>query len=290
MKDFYTKNSLNVPWTLSPFFYKILESLSLSDSDKEICKKFYEDGYIVVDLELKDEFIEQLKEKVNQNLLNNKFLTQDPRYHYSDSPRLFEAWKTIPEVAKLAAHEKVLSTLSMLYGRAPYPFQTINFIKGSNQPLHSDFIHFGSIPFGWVGASWIALEDVDENNGTLTFCPKSHFEPYIDFCSLNLCVPKFGEQFENYAIYEDYIKKLADEKYEKKIFKAKKGQCLIWAANLLHGGIPIIDNTRTRWSQATHYYFNGCKKYYSPMFSDPYDSLYAEKDIKSKNILEKANE
>ena len=36
------------------------------------------------------------------------------------------------------------------------------------------------------------------------------------------------------------------------------GQALIWAANLFHGGSPIVDTTRTRLSQVTHYYFEGC--------------------------------
>lgn len=52
-------------------------------------------------------------------------------------------------------------------------------------------------------------------------------------------------------------------------FHAKKGQALIWAANLLHGGSRQTDPSLTRWSQVTHYYFDGCS-YYSPMESDPF--------------------
>ncbi|MEP5437286.1 MAG: hypothetical protein ABJQ08_11670, partial [Paracoccaceae bacterium] len=48
----------------------------------------------------------------------------------------------------------------------------------------------------------------------------------------------------------------------------KRGQAVIWCANLLHGGSPILDKSRTRHSQVTHYYFKGCV-YYTPMFSDP---------------------
>ena len=50
-------------------------------------------------------------------------------------------------------------------------------------------------------------------------------------------------------------------------FLARKGQALIWAANLLHGGSPQTDPTRTRWSQVTHYFFDDCI-YYTPAFSD----------------------
>ena len=50
-------------------------------------------------------------------------------------------------------------------------------------------------------------------------------------------------------------------------FLARKGQALIWCANLLHGGSPQTDPTRTRWSQVTHYFFDDCI-YYTPAFSD----------------------
>ena len=39
----------------------------------------------------------------------------------------------------------------------------------------------------------------------------------------------------------------------------KKGQALLWAANLLHGGSPQRDKRRTRLSQVTHYFFENCK-------------------------------
>jgi hypothetical protein len=54
-----------------------------------------------------------------------------------------------------------------------------------------------------------------------------------------------------------------------KTFEARKGQALIWCANLLHGGSPQIDPAMSRWSQVTHYFFDDCV-YYTPAFSDEY--------------------
>ena len=136
-----------------------------------------------------------------------------------------------------------------------------------------------------MAASWVALEDMDETNGTLVYCPKSHKLPIFDFKSLNLMYTKYGEQEENYTKYENFIEEvIKSNKFEKKPFIAKKGHAFIWAANLLHGGLKITDHNRTRWSQATHYYFEGCEKYYAPMFSDPFNGIYAEKNIIEKNI------
>jgi hypothetical protein len=50
-------------------------------------------------------------------------------------------------------------------------------------------------------------------------------------------------------------------------FVPRKGQAVIWAANLLHGGGLQTDKRLTRWSQVTHYYFEDCI-YYTPAYSD----------------------
>ncbi len=52
-------------------------------------------------------------------------------------------------------------------------------------------------------------------------------------------------------------------------FFAKAGQAMIWSANLLHGGDYHRDLVRTRWSQVTHYVFEGCACH-TPPLSDPY--------------------
>ena len=44
----------------------------------------------------------------------------------------------------------------------------------------------------------------------------------------------------------------------------EKGQALIWASNLIHGGAKQNDPARTRHSQVTHYYFEGVRSY-TPM-------------------------
>ena len=52
-------------------------------------------------------------------------------------------------------------------------------------------------------------------------------------------------------------------------FHAKKGQALIWAANLLHGCAAQKNVNRTRYSQVTYYFFENCC-YYTPMGSVPF--------------------
>ena len=52
---------------------------------------------------------------------------------------------------------------------------------------------------------------------------------------------------------------MAEHGFEAQYGTIRKGQALIWSANLLHGGAPQRDRSRTRHSQVTHYYFEGCR-------------------------------
>jgi len=287
MKDYYKDfDGMDMPWFESPFFYDLLESVKLTEEQYNLAKHFHEEGYAILDLELEDEFLDSIIVEINNKIQSDEFKSQESGYHYSEHPRLFEAWKWSHNVLSLAKNTKVIDTLKFLYGRNPLPFQTINFIGGAQQPLHSDTIHFSSVPQRWLGVSWIALEDVDEDNGTLMYVPKSHKLPIFEFSNIGIDVPKYGEQFDAYHQYEEFIKKLVkSQQLKKKVFTAKRGQTLIWSANLLHGSIPIKDTSRTRYSQATHYYFDECSHYYSPMFSDTLRGKLSLKNLKEKDII-----
>jgi hypothetical protein len=130
---------------------------------------------------------------------------------------------------------------------------------------------------------WIAFEDVDETNGTLRIVPGSHKWPVYEYHNLNLPHPDDIENGEavNYKIYEEFLVELIKSKNaSEKIVTLKKGQALIWAANMLHGGCNVsgvTDFNKTRLTQANHYFFKGCSKHYHPMFSRPLENQYAAK-------------
>ena len=69
--------------------------------------------------------------------------------------------------------------------------------------MHSDTIHFGTIPKGYLAASWIALEDTDEDNGALRVVEGSHKLLDIDYYLLKIEQPKDKKELEsNYKCYE----------------------------------------------------------------------------------------
>lgn len=152
--------------------------------------------------------------------------------------------------------------LEEVYQRRPFCFQTLHFRQGTQQAVHSDTIHFNSEPSGFMCGVWIALEDIDENNGPLIYYPGSHKLPEITMADVG--VPS---NRDHYAAYENFIgSNLQRTGLPSQLGMIKKGQAIIWAANLLHGGSPIVDPRRTRFSQVSHYFFEGCK-YYIPILS-----------------------
>lgn len=288
MKKYQTDiHATNWPLCESPFFYDLIKQIDLTQEERDLMIQFHEKGFVVLDLGLSDERLTAIRTEIDDINSNESTKTQDERYHYSKGKRIFEGWKQSKLLRDLSLNNKVLNFINLLYQRKPVPFQTITFNYGSNQPLHSDLLHFSSMPQRWMTACWIALEDMDENNGTLSYVPESHKLPIFEFYDLKIKAPTFGEQFESYAEYEEFLRQLVESKKLKtETLQCKRGHALIWASNLLHGGIEIKDTSRSRYSHVTHYYFEGCDKYYSPLFSESWKGEFSEKDLTNKNFYD----
>lgn len=188
-------------------------------------------------------------------------------WHASGSAdmRLQDAWRSCPEVRELACLDSVAELLSAVYGRRMFPFQTLNFACGSQQHLHADAVHFNTLPDAWMCGVWIALEDVDADNGPLLYAPGSH--RYRFGQNLDIGLPADTGDAHQGRFHDLWDTLAVSGGLEVKPFHARKGQVLIWTAHLLHGGDRHRDRDRTRWSQVTHFYGEGCL-YYTPMRSN----------------------
>lgn len=283
-KIFFNKtNSTNIPWIESPLFYEILKELR---TRKEFINKaidMHEKGYCIIDLNLDKKFIEKINSDIDKEINKGTVKKNPSIYHYNKFPRIVEAWKFSKNVGLLALNKKIFEFLSFFYKKKPIAFSTLNFIRGTEQPLHSDYMHFATTPHKFLAGVWVALEDTNKFNGPISLVPGSHKFDIIDFNTLNCSLPDSLDSLEkNYRLYENYIKELvASKKYKIKQIHIKKGQAIIWAANLLHGGTKMINKNKTRKSQVMHYHFHGCIKYYNPGFSDPNRGIFKER------ILEK---
>lgn len=276
--------ALNRPWFESPFFERLLAAQDVSPERAAMVRRFREDGYLVVEGLFEGELIDRILERYPWMF--------DPATRFEAPPdvvhrltraanRRQDAWAVVPAVRELACHDGVLDLLRFLYGREPVPFQTLNFLPGTEQSMHADAFHFLSVPAGFLCGVWVALEDITTRNGPLMYARGSHRLPAVELTDLKRWADRQDRELgPNYEIYEDYVRSVleaTDPPIER--LTCPKGTALIWAANLLHGGSPIEDPGSTRKSQVTHYYFEDCV-YYKPVHSDVALGEYALREVR----------
>lgn len=181
--------------------------------------------------------------------------------------RVQDAWRRSPAVRALALNPKLHEALRAAYGRPSFAFQTLNFERGSEQELHSDVIHFSSLPERFMCGVWIALEDVEPGSGPLVYYPGSHRLPLptMRAMGVNAETPA-PEDYERYFVPR-FAEIIAASGLAPKELIIRQGQAFVWAANLAHGGSPITAKGSTRRSLVVHCYFDDCV-YFTPMVSD----------------------
>ncbi len=223
---------------------------------RESMKTFNENGFLIIKNYLSVPQADAINAEMD-NLLKAGMVKQGHRN------KIMFAFHQSALLRKLATDEKLLQLLSLLLQGKATLFQSINFIMGSEQRTHSDSIHMTTYPLGGLLGVWIALDDITENNGPLHYYPGSHKLPYY----LNSDYHNEGSALllgkKSYAEYEEMIAaRIAAEGLEKKIFTARKGDLLVWHANLFHGGEPHTDRQLTRKSMVLHYFKQGAVCYH----------------------------
>lgn len=257
-----------VPLVESPLFPAMIDQLSLNDEERRIAMDLHERGFAVIDFP--DPEILERMERIKRRLAPRFGISPDQtevRGPEDAARRVQDAWLENEDVQAIAANPRIMDLLERLYGRPAVPFQTLNFPVGTEQKLHSDSNHFSSIPERFMCGVWLAMEDVHADAGPLTYAPGSHKWPIISNLMIGRRAAGSKTDSAQTPFENAWAALLEATGVEQELLIARKGQALIWAANLLHGGSPQHDRRRTRWSQVTHYYFKDCI-YYTPAHSD----------------------
>jgi len=178
-------------------------------------------------------------------------------HYYSNSIRQLIFTPAIAQFLALIFESKALAS------------QTLGFLRGSADAIHQDTAYVPYTCPTSFAASWIALEDVSPGGGELFYHPGSHRLPDFRYDS------KFKSQHEALRANSnlegnqpaDHQRSLLENAnrfdLERKQFLAKRGDVLIWHADLVHGGSPVSKHL-TRKSIVTHY----CPKHHAPLFCE----------------------
>ena len=226
-----------------------------SDIQKGIFE-WSEKGYLIIEQCFKASQCDEINSEIERLLSTHQI-----KFKYGN--KLMFANKKSDTIRQMAEDPALVRLLEFLLDREIVAFQTINFLKGSGQRAHSDSIHMTTYPLGYLIAAWIALEDISHENGPLFYYPGSHKLPFLLNGGFNTgsTLLKLGNK--DYHDYEDAIADLLTQHdFPQKEFLAKKGDVLIWHANLIHGGAPILNPALSRKSMVVHYYAKDVIKYH----------------------------
>ncbi len=224
---------------------------TLSNNSKESLYAFDENGFAVINNYLPSGQVNDINAEI-------ALLLEQKKVKFTNRNKIMFAIHASPLLKCIGNDDQLRELLGTLLGGNAILFQSINFITGSEQHTHSDSIHMTTYPLGGLLGVWIALEDITEDNGPLHYYPQSHKLPYY----LNADYNNEGNTWllgsKSYTDYEAMMQEKIQQQQLKKVnFLAKKGDLLIWHANLFHGGEPHLNKTKTRRSMVLHYFKEG---------------------------------
>jgi hypothetical protein len=248
--------NIAMPRFMDPSFESSEAFQAGTDEEKDVMRALSRDGIAVIDPRIPD------FDRVAAEIV------RDTTPLLPGAGRLQDAWRRMQAVRQVATAPHVLKLLDFAYGRKPVPFQTLNFTVGTQQKTHSDTVHFDCFPRNFMCGVWVALEDADEGNGALHYVPGSHRLTALALEDFDIPRGGYLRRDDTYQRYEHALQAYIEQMAMKKtVVPLRKGQALIWTANMFHGGEPIREPGRTRYSQVTHYYFDRCL-YTQPLWSD----------------------
>lgn len=246
----------------------------VSDAEAELLSRFVDEGYVILEGAVPHALVDAVRADLEATL-DGRLVPRDAEWWTAEGKRHGRATPLVmrEEAGKmLDLHFTSHATQSMIFAppiarflelvfeRPPLAFQSLTFVYGSRQPVHQDtaFVRVSSA-LEFV-ACWVALEDIEPGSGELEYYPGSHAMPEELFEGRSKWVPA------GTTVVPDYSGRLHERARAAGLaltrFLPKKGDALVWAADLVHGGARDVEPGRTRRSHVTHY----CPVDRSPMY------------------------
>ena len=169
--------------------------------------------------------------------------------------RLVDAHTSTEAALRLLSTPRLVNFLRTIFSDDPLLTQSLTFYKGSEQGIHRDtaYVVVNGRPLA-LAACWIALEDVRAGSGELIYLKGSHRYPESDFFNGK---KHWNPEADGNDAHNNFLRWIADNARERgqvpEQFLARKGDILVWHADLAHGGAPIADPSLTRKSLVGHF-------------------------------------
>ncbi len=206
-----------------------------------------------------------------------RFEKVHPKFHAAQH-KLLDLHGASEKARAVLFSSPLLEFLGLLFERPPLAFQTLTFAWGTEQAMHQDtaFVLLRS-PLEFVGC-WIALEDVQAGSGELEYYEGSHrIDEYRWLDQARAKPYDYDDQSEFLAWMHAGPKALG---CPLRRFAPKRGDVLLWHADLVHGGSKVTTPSQSRKSLVAHFcpkdvdpeWFGSSE--HSPKLRDPSGGYY----------------
>lgn len=240
------------------------QALGLLDAtDVARFKHWQEKGYVLLEKAIDPALIDAFRDEIARDWQRgNEGLVIELADGSNAFPRMLPKYQNVPHkvldyhsTSKLARDIQfapaIRRFLGQLFERPPMPFQSLLFRYGTEQEMHQDTAYVVvRSPMEFVGC-WVALEDITPGSGELQYYEGSHKIPEFLWCGRGRARPP--EWDDHRAFLRWVCEKSEQAGCPLTRFHPKKGDALVWHADLVHGGSPRLKREISRWSLVSHY-------------------------------------
>jgi phytanoyl-CoA hydroxylase len=198
------------------------------------------------------------------------------RNEFGHYPRIQNLHSAMPELDRLFTRNPVwLAVQDVLFGAPTALYTSLFYEIGSQQPLHRDSPVFATRPEYLFFGTTIYLEPAGDENGCLEVMQGGHMIPELDREAL--AIRRFGAldkipdmDGDTWMEYQNAVAEAGrDRRLAVRRLHVRAGDSLIWHPQLPHGGTPIRDASRTRFSFVMHTTPVGVPVYHQDAFFAP---------------------
>ena len=158
-------------------------------------------------------------------------------------PRMMHPHRVDDLSLRFLKHPRIVESLRVLLDGEAIGLQTMFYWKppgARGQDFHQDDYYLRTEPNACI-AAWMALDNIDEENGGLIVLPGSNTEDILEMCPTDT-----SQSFTDTAVQPP-------DQYVEHLIEMEKGDLLFFHGRLIHGSRPNRSSTRFRKAFICHY-------------------------------------
>jgi phytanoyl-CoA hydroxylase len=226
---------------------------------KSYISKFLDAGYVVLPNSVDIQVINSARKAFFEHVEKYATIYGPHRNQYGYFERLVNLHMALDQFKDIFTKNPLaLEIQDWLFGQESACFTSLTFQSGSEQPIHRDSPYFTTYPEYYYLGVWVALESVNDQNGALSVIEGGHLvhEPdrfeliaqiYPGDAPIDPMDPKLWEVYQTRVAEMCQLRGMVA-----KTVSMEPGDTLIWHPHLPHGGSPIRDKTKSRFSMVNH--------------------------------------